>query len=445
MKDRAWIFVVGLLAFALATGNASAAGEKPEWQVGDFWEFAGWDDQLGGRVNLTQRTEVVAFESLARDGQTHETLRLVTTQERDLWWLGGIMTFEMTQWYQVSDLSLVREQWDLDFWPFSNATANITIEYRPSWQLYAFPLYLGEEWSTSSAWTVLNQPANTTLWIPYTSLHRIPSIIDYPLPAAPGSPDGGRVYRVFELERTVPAGGGLWRYFWSDEVGYWIHHELRDARDVQILRLDLRAHRFGTGSSITAVFPWVTATLLAALLAAALAASSTDRGRLAVSRWFLLPLFTRLKKEEVLDQFTRGRVYQFVEGRPGSHFSEILRHLGLAHGALAYHLSVLEREGMLHSRTQGTRRLFYTRGALPLGESTSAIERVILERLSESPGLTVPALAVRLGAKRQVTLYHVRRLAQTGRLRLERSRLSLRCYPQTTAAPEAAAAQESQD
>jgi len=51
MKDRAWIFVVAMLALALVPGNVSATGEKPAWQVGDFWEFAGWDDQLGVRLN----------------------------------------------------------------------------------------------------------------------------------------------------------------------------------------------------------------------------------------------------------------------------------------------------------------------------------------------------------------------------------------------------------
>ncbi|MCK4971335.1 MAG: hypothetical protein KAS77_12425, partial [Thermoplasmata archaeon] len=64
----------------------------------------------------------------------------------------------------------------------------------------------------------------------------------------------------------------------------------------------------------------------------------TEVGLLFIMWGLLMPLFTRLKKKEVLNQFTRGEIYGFIKANPGVHLTAIKENLGLANGVLAYHL-----------------------------------------------------------------------------------------------------------
>src|SRR6266702_4746015 len=71
--------------------------------------------------------------------------------------------------------------------------------------------------------------------------------------------------------------------------------------------------------------------------------SWTEPGRHAIFG-ALFPLYTRLKKEEVLDHFVRGQVFGVIKAEPGTNFTEIRDDLGLSNGTLAYHLRTLEVE-----------------------------------------------------------------------------------------------------
>lgn len=84
----------------------------------------------------------------------------------------------------------------------------------------------------------------------------------------------------------------------------------------------------------------------------------TDRGWASLLFLFM-PLYTRLKDNKVLDQFTRGQVFGYVRVHPGDSFTDIKRNLQLENGVLAYHLSVLEKENLVRSRTKGARRLYW--------------------------------------------------------------------------------------
>jgi predicted transcriptional regulator len=179
-------------------------------------------------------------------------------------------------------------------------------------------------------------------------------------------------------------------------------------------------------------FPAVSWLLLVAIGTAVAAGLSgaTERARFRASQLFLVPLYARLKKDELLEQEKRGMIRGYILVHPGDSYSDIKRNLGLPSGTLTYHLGILEHEGIVRSRIDGKRRRFFPREAR-LPENGGAMHEVqlrLLRAVRSVPGLTVTDIAGALGIGSQLTLYHLRDLASTGAVRFERRGLRLRCY-----------------
>lgn len=168
---------------------------------------------------------------------------------------------------------------------------------------------------------------------------------------------------------------------------------------------------------------WVQVAFGAAALGAVLFLSLTEVGYLALAFSLLVPLFTRLKPDKVLDNFTRGQIYGYIRANPGTHYSEIHDALELQNGPLSYHLRVLLREEYVVSRNEGIYKRFYPRDyKVPKRRrSLTRLQVDILEAVDSEPGLTQRALARQLGESRQVVSYNVRVLREAGLLRGEAS------------------------
>jgi len=136
---------------------------------------------------------------------------------------------------------------------------------------------------------------------------------------------------------------------------------------------------------------------------------------------FLVPLYTRLRGEQVLANFTRGAIYGHVRTRPGTSFTEIGETLDLPNGTLTYHLAVLEREALVSSQRDGVKKRFYPTGYVGLvrGSVLSEAQRRILRLLAEAPGLTQTAIGRRLALSKWRVHYHVRRLERLELLGIE--------------------------
>ena len=185
-------------------------------------------------------------------------------------------------------------------------------------------------------------------------------------------------------------------------------------------------------------------TLAAILLSAAALVSGawfggTDRGWAALLNLLFLPLYSRVRDEKVLDQFTRGQIFGYVRVHPGDSFTDLKRNLQLENGVLAYHLSILEKENLLRSRTKGTRRLYYPIEAVPIEDGgLHQLQQRMLEVLQAKPGQTVRELSDTLGVSRQLAIYHLRVLTSRGMARLSRDGLKIKCYADSrTASPPA--------
>jgi len=144
----------------------------------------------------------------------------------------------------------------------------------------------------------------------------------------------------------------------------------------------------------------------------------------------LLPLYSKIRREEVLDQYTRGKIHGYIIANPGEHYNSLKAQLKIKNGTLAYHLRVLEREGYVKSVRDGPFKRFYPQeAAVPKNRSEfSSIQEVVLENVRASPGITQNDVAVRMGVSSQVVNYHIKNLVTAGRIRLQREGRITRCY-----------------
>jgi len=159
------------------------------------------------------------------------------------------------------------------------------------------------------------------------------------------------------------------------------------------------------------------------------AASSTEVGKYRLTSFFL-PLYTRLHKDALLDNETRGMIRGCISTEPGIHYNEIMRHLKLSNGAAAHHLSMLERQGLIKSRSDGYLKRFYPAETrmVDLPQTIKKIEKLILETVQERQGLSQREIAGILEISESTVNRHARQLADMGLLRLERQGMMVKCY-----------------
>ena len=161
------------------------------------------------------------------------------------------------------------------------------------------------------------------------------------------------------------------------------------------------------------------------ILAAALAA--TETGKYSGMALFI-PLFTRMKKQAVLDNFTRGQLHGYITANPGAHMNAMRDRFGLSNGEVAYHLRVLEREGLVSSMSDGLKRRFYPgeRAERP-GAELSEAQKLLIFLMEKNPGATGVELARLAGSSPQVVNYHLKRLWRMDLITMDRDGRAVRC------------------
>ena len=164
------------------------------------------------------------------------------------------------------------------------------------------------------------------------------------------------------------------------------------------------------------------------VLAAALSMSETGRygGML-----LFIPLFTRMKRDTVLDNFTRGQLQGYIVANPGIHMNAIRDRFELSNGEVSYHLRVLEREGFISSQSDGLRRRFYPGERIdrkePVHELTVA-QNLLISFMEKFPGITGTELSRLAGTSPQVVNYHLKRLWRMDVIKMDREGRIVRCF-----------------
>ena len=165
----------------------------------------------------------------------------------------------------------------------------------------------------------------------------------------------------------------------------------------------------------------------AALLAAAAAINENAKYAFLL---FFLPMYTKIKRERVLDHFVRGQIFGYIQANPGEHYNGIKDALGLTNGSLAHHLRTLEREQFVKSKRYGLYRRFYPMSYRMPAEDAyqpNEIQVTILGTIRERPGITQKEIAERLGLSPPTVNYHVSVLADRNLIRVDHQGRSTHC------------------
>jgi predicted transcriptional regulator len=175
---------------------------------------------------------------------------------------------------------------------------------------------------------------------------------------------------------------------------------------------------------------WVGVPLMIAGACLMVYIGGTEIGLLAFLQFIIVPLFVRIKKDRVLDHFTRGQIFGFIKANPGTHYIAIQEHMDLQNGVLAYHLKVLEREEYIVSEREGIYKRFYPKHMkIPRKErQLSRVQVDIISALRTHPGTSQNGLARMLGESKQVIGYHIRVLEKAQIVRVEREAQATRCF-----------------
>jgi predicted transcriptional regulator len=205
--------------------------------------------------------------------------------------------------------------------------------------------------------------------------------------------------------------------------------ELEDqmtGEEIQVIIRDMEksSSSFLTTSMILMVVGFVSITAMGCFL------GSTEVGKLALLS-LILPLYTRLIKEKILDNEIRGMIRGYIIANPGDNYNSIKRALGLNNGALAYHLKVLEKANIIKSRQNGMYKRFYPASMnVPKenGQGISEIQRLVLMKVNESPGISQKEIAKLLGLSKGVVNYHVKVLFSKNMLIMEKRGRRTLCY-----------------
>ena len=140
-------------------------------------------------------------------------------------------------------------------------------------------------------------------------------------------------------------------------------------------------------------------------------------------------MFTRLRRNSILDNLNRKNIYEMVKSKPGVHFNELIRTLDMQPGVLSHHLNVLESEEYIKSLQDANHRRFYL-----YGENTERkimltdIQLKILGVVSKSPGISQSNISKSIGRNRMIVNYHIKILRDVNMLLLEKSGRESMCY-----------------
>ena len=145
-----------------------------------------------------------------------------------------------------------------------------------------------------------------------------------------------------------------------------------------------------------------------------------------------IPLFTRIKRDEALDNFVRGRIYGQIESNPGTHYNEIMSNIGVGNGTLSHHLHMLEKMEMIKSRREGMRyRAFYTTG-LKFPEKDkyrfTELQSAILKAIKKKDGISQHEIVTILGEKKQTVNYNIKMLQRNDIIHLEKKGRNTYCH-----------------
>lgn len=141
-------------------------------------------------------------------------------------------------------------------------------------------------------------------------------------------------------------------------------------------------------------------------------------------------MYSKIKRENMLKNAMRKRIFDHITENPGTHYRRILTDLDLPMGVLTYHLNRLEKAQYIRSRQDGMYRRFYIKGRITdMRFFLSDIQESILGVIKENHGISQSKIAEKIQVSRKVVNYHVNILDQAGLIFVESHGRESACYP----------------
>ncbi len=167
-------------------------------------------------------------------------------------------------------------------------------------------------------------------------------------------------------------------------------------------------------------------------IAGIIAILGTEAGRWMLMAFILIPMYTRLKPEQVVNHFVRGQILGYVKANPGETYTHIRKALNISNGQFVYHSRILESQDFIKSVKDGANRRFYPAGMRIPREvkdiELNQVQRIIYTIILEYPGISQSRIAKMMELAPSTVNYHVNIMTKVGVVERKRSgRLSL-CF-----------------
>jgi len=131
-----------------------------------------------------------------------------------------------------------------------------------------------------------------------------------------------------------------------------------------------------------------------------------------------IPLYTKLKKDDVLNQTNRKTIFRYLSNNPGANYTRIKKALKFGTSTLVYHLAVLEREELIRSKKEVGRRMFYPKDSRWTPESgmvglqNTPVQNRIIKYLEDHGPASMRDIEPALSLNQQSVSYNIRRLVE---------------------------------
>lgn len=145
-----------------------------------------------------------------------------------------------------------------------------------------------------------------------------------------------------------------------------------------------------------------------------------------VFAWFLgVPLYAKLKREQVTSHPVRENILALIQVEPGIHAQRLRRELDLGWGTLAHHLRVLQSWGLLVLQRDGNKVKAFPSEWSPAERRRAAAlanpgTSQVYEAIAERPGAEQRMVAQAVGRSHPTVIWHAERLEKAGLIRVER-------------------------
>jgi Mn-dependent DtxR family transcriptional regulator len=147
----------------------------------------------------------------------------------------------------------------------------------------------------------------------------------------------------------------------------------------------------------------------------------------------LVPGFSRIAKDELLDHDRRAKIFEMIKQNPGIRLSELAHGLDLPWGSCMHHLRKLRADRLITFKQVGHHKCYFVNGSGLSDHEMAAVSLVkgdtlqgIAAYLDANPRVSLKELAQGVGISSPLAAFHVGKLARAGLVQKVRDGRSVR-------------------